>query len=220
MTDNGMHALHEEADQFAFELRDIMVIFARTDPLSTAERAEFERVSDETYELQAAARTCANTAENADRFAAWVEGLRMSVDAVRAKYRQRPEPASAQTQHNAFAQLEYLEQSQVRIDTRLEKLSRFPVMSAKGRADIDRMRTEMAERLAQKRPQLTNAAIRTEYARDLVWAAEAAHTVLRDQVATTAQCVAMGRWEVQRYSTYQDLLRSFVTALLVMVPGL
>lgn len=215
--DNGMHEAHRVVDEFAAGLREV-IDTARTAPLSSWESGELDRVNSETYELQSAVRSWPPNTGNRERLQSWMEGLRLAVEAIMAKYRPRPAPTF--NEHDPEAQREFIDNTAESLYRILGQMIQFPVITDKGREDIDRIRAQLAEKRAQKRPQLHDAPIRLDYSRDVITAAQAATGVVRDQVATTEQCTQMGPEWVQRYSRHQDLFISMVTAMIILVPGL
>lgn len=215
--DNGMHEAHRVVDEFAADLREVIGT-ARTAPLSSWESGELDRVGSETYELQAAVRHWPPNTGNRERLQSWMEGLRLAVEVIMAKY--RPLPAPTFNEHDPVAQREFIDNTAESLYRILGQMVQFPVITDKGRADIDRIHAQLAEKRAQKRPQLHEAPVRLDYSRDVIAAAQAATGVVREQVGTTELCTQMGPEWVQRYSRHQDLFISMVTAMIILVPGL
>ncbi|SIC21507.1 hypothetical protein [Mycobacteroides abscessus] len=215
--DNGMHEAHRVVDEFAAGLREVIGT-ARTAPLSSWESGELDRVDRETYELQSAVRSWPPNTDNRERLQSWIEGLRLAVEAIMAKY--RPLPAPTFNEHDPVAQRAFIDNTAESLYRILGQMVQFPVITDKGRADLDRIRAQLAEKRAQKRPQLHEAPVRLDYSRDVIAAAQAATGVVREQVGTTELCTQMGPEWVQRYSRHQDLFISMVTAMIILVPGL
>lgn len=156
--------------------------------------------------------------DNRERLQSWMEGLRLAVEAIMAKY--RPLPAPTFNEHDPVSQREFIDNTAESLYRILGQMVQFPVITDKGRADIDRIHAQLAEKRAQKRPQLHEAPVRLDYSRDVIAAAQAATGVVREQVGTTELCTQMGPEWVQRYSRHQDLFISMVTAMIILVPGL